>query len=205
MDTVKQALMSFVELNDYNYKFIISCQKMLHEIKLTFVDKDFYHLAGFQYLTDIDIPKTPNVLYKKIVDDKINDAYLQTSVCYEKVNDSYANVKNRIWGLQFLQEYLENKNLVCKYVKYMNIYSKIEADYLIISTLNHKTAYIFIRKRKNQETYCICSFFIEPETEYKGIKAYWLFKSKINKFTNEEKIFYNRLQQSILNSGEYST
>ena len=205
MDTVKQALTAFVKLFDYNYKFIISCQKKLNEIKLTFVDKDFYHLAGFQYLKDIDIPKTPNVLYQKINNDKINDAYLETSVCYEKVNDSYANVKNRIWGLQFLREYLENKNLVCKYVKYMNIYSRIEAEYLIISTLNHKTAYIFIRKRNNQDDYCICSFFIEPETEYKGIKAYWLFKSKINIYTNEEEIFYNRLQQNISISGENST
>lgn len=63
MDTVKHALTAFVKLFDYNYKFIISCQKKLNEIKLAFVDKDFYHLAGFQYLKDIDIPKTPNHQY----------------------------------------------------------------------------------------------------------------------------------------------
>jgi len=193
MGAIQLALSAFERLLDCNYKFVISCQKKLADIKLTFADKDFYHLAGFQYLTDIDIPRTPDILYGKIRNGKIADEYLEKSIYYEKVNESYANVKNRIWGLQFLEEYLDNKNLICKYVKYMNKYSKIRADYLIISTLNHKTAYIFIRSRRGQDTYCICSFFIEPEKEYKGIKAYWLYKSKVSRISGNEEVLYNRI------------
>ena len=76
----------------------------------------------------------------------------------------------------------------------MNNYSRIKADYLIKSVLNHKTAYIFIRKRRNLDTFCICSFFIEPEKTYNGIKRYWLYKSKINIKTDDEEILYNKLK-----------
>lgn len=193
MDTIQNTLGVFQKLTSYKYSFIIANKKKKHHIFLTFSDKDFFHLAGFQYLSDIDIPKNPSTLLKKINSDKINDAYLKNSVHYEKVNTSYANVKNRIWGLQFIEEYLENRNIVCKYVRFMNRYSAIDADYLITSVLNHKTAYIFLRKRNKENNYCICSFFIESQTEYKGIKAYWLYKSKINIDTNEETILYNRL------------
>ena len=75
----------------------------------------------------------------------------------------------------------------------MNRYSSIKADYLITSTVNHKTAYIFLRERKRDDSYCICSFFIESQTRYLGIKAYWLYKSKININTGIEEILYNRI------------
>lgn len=131
MDTIQNAFNNFQNLTNYKYSFIIANRKKIYKIKLTFSNKDFYHLAGFQYLTDIDIPKNPTALYKKINDTKISDTYLKMSVNYEKIDESYTNVKDRIWGLQFLEEYLENKNIICKYVKYMNKYSAINADYLI--------------------------------------------------------------------------
>lgn len=193
MDTIQNAFNNFQDLMNYKYSFIIANKKKVYKIHLTFFAKDFYHLAGFQYLKDIDIPKNPTTFYEKINAIKITDTYLETSTNYEKVDDSYTNVKDRIWGLQFLEKYLDNKNIICKYVKYMNKYSAIQADYLITSVVNHKTAYIFLRKRKNEDSYCICSFFIESKAEYKGIKVYWLYKSKININTKMEEILYNRL------------
>lgn len=77
----------------------------------------------------------------------------------------------------------------------MNRYSSIEADYMIKSIVNHKAAYIFIRKRSKSDTYCICSFFVNPGVEYKGIRSYWLYKSKINLLNNTEKIFIDKLNQ----------
>ena len=180
MDTIQNALGNFLNLMNYKYSLIIANKKTIYKIPVTFHDKDFYHLAGFQYLSDIDIPKNPTSLFEKINTAKISDSYLKASVYYEKVDESYTNVKSRIYGLQLLEKYLDNKNIICKYVKYMNRYSSIKADYLITSTVNHKTAYIFLRERKRDDSYCICSFFIESQTRYLGIKAYWLYKSKIN-------------------------
>lgn len=79
----------------------------------------------------------------------------------------------------------------------MNQYSSIDADYMIKSTIEHRTAYIFLKKRKQGEGegYCICSFFTEPQREYKGIGVYWLYKSKIKIEDNKEEVLYNRLNK----------
>lgn len=197
MSNISNALNTFRGLFDYNYHFAVSCQKKLIDITLTFIESDFFHLAGFQYLKDIDIPKSAVQLFKKIDSDKINDEGLSKSKNYLQVNDSYANVKDRIDGLQYLREYIDSKNTVFKYIKDMNKYSSIDADILIKSTVNHREAFIFLKKRTRQESYCICSFFVNPSTEYIGVRSYWLYKSCINIKTKQEVIMVNKLRQDI--------
>lgn len=198
MPTISNALGTFRKLLDYQYHFTVSYSKKMFDILLVFDERDFHHLAGLQYLSDIDIPKSAKQLFRKIDSGKINDNILSTSVNYLKVNDSYANVKDRIHGLQYLCEYIESNNIIFKYVKNMNRYSSIEADFMIKSIVNHKAAYIFIRKRSKSDTYCICSFFVNPGVEYKGIRPYWLYKSKINLLNNTEKIFIDKLNQGAV-------
>lgn len=193
MDTIQSALFAFKKLIDYTYHFIIAHQKNKYEINLTFHESDFRHCAGLQYLKDIDIPRNTKKLFDKIENHELSDDVLSESAFYEKVQESYANVKSRIFGLQHIEKYLDNKNLVCKYVKYMNKNSSISADYLIKSVINRTTAYIFIRERRQSDEFCICSFFIEPKQPYNGIKAYWLRKEKINNITQDIFILYDRL------------
>lgn len=196
MPIISNALNAFRELFDYSYHFVISSSKKLYDIKLVFKNSDFYHLAGLQYLIDIDIPKSATQLYEKIDNHKINDEVLSCSVNYLKVNDSYANVKDRIYGLQFLKDYIESKNTVFQYIKNMNRYSSIQADFLIKSVINHQEAFLFLRKRSKEDTYCICSFFINPSTDYKGVRSYWLYKSCINMRTNIENIMIDKLKRA---------
>lgn len=193
MDNIYSAFSAFQILLNYSYDFIVAHQKSTSTIRLTFQETDFYHLAGFHYLKDIELPKNAETLFRKIGACAISDVYLKKSRFYTTVEESYANVQQRICGIQTLEQYLDSKNLICKYVKYMNKYSLIDADYLIKSTVVQKTAYIFLRKRKREETYCICSFFINPRQSYEGIKAYWLYKAKINNCTKETLILYDRL------------
>lgn len=199
MPTISNALNAFRKLLDYQYHFAISYSKKLFDILLVFDERDFYHLAGFQYLSDIDIPKSAKQLFSKIDSGKINDNTLSDSANYLKVNDSYANVKDRIHGLQFLREYIESNNIIFKYVKNMNRYSSIKADFMIKSTVDYKEAYIFIRKRSKSDTYCICSFFVNPGTEYKGVRSYWLYKSKINLLNDTEEVFLDKLNKDAAN------
>ncbi|RKI77338.1 hypothetical protein D7V83_18695 [bacterium 0.1xD8-71] len=199
MPTISNALNAFRKLLDYQYHFAISYSKKMFDILLVFDERDFHHLAGFQYLSDIDIPKSAKQLFCKIDSGKINDNTLSDSVNYLKVNDSYANVKDRIHGLQYLREYIESNNIIFKYVKNMNRYSSIEADFMIKSIVDHKEAYIFIRKRSKSDTYCICSFFVNPGVEYKGVRSYWLYKSKINLLTNTEEVFIDKLNKDAAN------
>lgn len=199
MPTISNALNAFRKLLDYQYHFTIAYSKKLFDILLVFDERDFHHLAGFQYLSDIDIPKSAKQLFSKIDSGKINDNTLSDSVNYLKVNDSYANVKDRIHGLQFLREYIESNNIIFKYVKNMNRYSSIKADFMIKSTVDHKEAYIFIRKRSKSDTYCICSFFANPGAEYKGVRSYWLYKSKINLLNDTEEVFLDKLNKDAAN------
>ncbi len=195
MGDIQDALVMFQHMMGYKYNFVVSYKKTAYQLELSFAEKDFRHMAGLHYLKDIDIPKTPKVLFDKIRNEKINDEYLKESVYYLQIEESHAKVKDRISGLNFLEQFLDSKNLICKYVKYRNIYSSIDADYLIKSTVNHITAYIFLRRRnKESNDYCICSFFIEPESEYNGISVYWLYKSKIDLSDGSESILYNRLK-----------
>lgn len=198
MGDIQDALGTFQKMMDYKYKFEVSHKRTAYAFELSFEEKDFRHMAGLHYLSDIDIPKTPKTLFEKIRNEKIIDKYLGTSVNYTKVQDSYANVQSRIYGLKYLERYLDNNNLICKYVKYMNLYSNIDADYMIKSTIEHRTAYIFLKKRKQKESYCICSFFIEAQREYKGIGVYWLYKSKIKIEDNKEEVLYNRLNKGAV-------
>ena len=194
MGDIQEALAIFQRMMGYKYNFVVSYKKTAYQLELTFNEKDFRHMAGLHYLNDIDIPKTPKVLFDKIRNEKISDEYLEGSVFYYKIEGSYAKVKDRISGLKFLEQFLDSKNLICKYVKYRNVYSNIDADYMIKSKANHINAYIFLRKRNKEcNDYCICSFFIEPENEYKGINVYWLYKSKIDLNHASENILYNRL------------
>ncbi len=195
MGDIQDALEAFQKIMQYKYNFVVSHKKVAYGLELSFEEKDFRHMSGLHYLNDIDIPRTPKILFEKIKNEKINDKYLSGSVNYTKVQDSYANVKSRISGIKSIEKFLDNKNIICKYVKYMNKYSSIDADYLIKSVVEHKTAYIFMRKRKQGGDYCICSIFIEPQNEYQGIGVYWLYKSKIRLIDNVEEVLYDRLNK----------
>jgi len=166
MGDIQDALTVFRHMMGYKYNFVVSYKKIAYRLELTFDEKDFRHMTGFHYLNDIDIPRTPKILFDKIRNEKISDEHLKESVFYFQIEESHAKVKDRISGLRLLEQFWDNKTLICKYVKYRNIYSSIDADYLIKSTVNHVTAYIFLRKRDiKSNCYCICSFFIEPENE----------------------------------------
>ena len=108
---------------------------------LDFRQNDFHHIAGLQYVDDIDIPKNGKKLFEEIEAGNISDEYLQKSPSYYYVQDSYANVHDRIYSLRYLKAHLENKNVICEYIKGNNRYSSIKADYVIICTLKKYMPY----------------------------------------------------------------
>lgn len=201
MDSIQTALFTFKKLKNYQYNFTIAYNKTLHYLKLSFDDKDFRHIIGLHYLNDIDIPRTPNQLFSKIENNKINDDYLGKSNFYLYVENNDVIVKNHIYYFRFIEEFLDSPNLVFKYVKYLNKNSMINADYMITSTFNHIRAHIFMKQRRNTENiYCICSFFIPQHFSYTGQKAYWYYKSKIYLPSGEEQILINKGQNGYYDS-----
>lgn len=100
-----------------------------------------------------------------------------------KPNDE-KDVENRIAQLQFLEQYLDENNII-------RIYSPkdgpqnnslIECDYIIESRLagSFTTVYIFLKYRGGIGSPCgIISFGVRKNVAYGGQNLYWMLKDKI--------------------------
>ena len=56
-DILYEAALAWKELIQFNYVFTYGYKKQLHTITLAFPPERFPHLAGFQYLTDVSLPR----------------------------------------------------------------------------------------------------------------------------------------------------
>ncbi len=106
MDTIYECASKFTILKDKEYRFIISQKRKTKEILLDFCDRDFFHLAGLHYLSDINLPQNRNNTLKNIIEKrKITDYLLQKSRFYTHPKPD-RDIKSRIEELRFLEEYL---------------------------------------------------------------------------------------------------
>lgn len=106
-------------------------------------------MAGFQYLIDINIPRNKKNTIPWILDEDnpITDEYLAQSKFYKGKPNDEKDVESRIEQLQFLEQYLDEKNII-------RIYSPndgpqnnsvIECDYIIESQLTGSHTIVYIR------------------------------------------------------------
>lgn len=184
MDRISECASSFKKLCDVSYRFIVSFQRKTREINLDFRETDFFHLAGFQYLSDLTIPRNRKTILYNILEKKcITDKVLQKSKHFYNYN-SEVDIKSRIEELQFLEDYLDTDNMIKIFSVKDDIYlnSKIDAEYIIESRLKnrHISVYIFLARRKeNVDFYCVKSFFVKKNVVYGGNTLYWMYKEKI--------------------------
>ena len=54
MDLLYEAASAWQELTAFTYRITYGKRGVLHTITLKFEVSEFYHLAGFQYMNDID-------------------------------------------------------------------------------------------------------------------------------------------------------
>lgn len=67
-----QATSVWKQLTEYRYIFTYGYKKQLYAINLIFSMEDFPHLAGFQYLKDLVLPRyNPTKTVDRILDQKI--------------------------------------------------------------------------------------------------------------------------------------
>ncbi|WP_455718015.1 PBECR4 domain-containing protein [Anaerosporobacter sp.] len=131
MDKLYNCVLVYKNLLDIEYIFNVSKHNERIHIKVDFEKEDFYHLIGYQYLSDLDIPSNKVKAYNDTIKKKITYDFVSKSVNFNKIEDSYADVESRIDCFQLVEEYLDTRNLIVKYVKNKNKYSKIDADFMI--------------------------------------------------------------------------
>lgn len=187
MEIIQECARNFKALSaSTSYTFHTSLGKKISVFDIDFKIGDFHHAAGLQYLSDINIPRNVNKAVPWILDEKkpITDEYLAKSKEYKGKINQERDVELRISELRFLEEYLDQENIVYIYSPKdsPSNNSIIPCDYIIKShsLRRNQTVFIFLIHRAGKDSPCrIISFGVKKNVEYGGIYQYVMLKDKI--------------------------
>ena len=189
------AAVAWKELTEYYYIFTFGYKQQLHTIQLTFPPEKFPHLAGFQYLKDISLPRfNPSKTLNMILSGKISHSQIEKGSQYEE------SVKPRLEALIRLKKTLEQNFLLHSYMpQFYSFTTQIKADYLISST-TVPVDFIFIIKSSSSGTISICDFvccsaFSQTKRNYRENQRprSILKKERVHIATNTTTVLFNRL------------
>lgn len=203
VDIFYQAAFAWRELTEYNYLFTYGYKHKLYEINLTFSPEDFPHLAGFQYLKDISLPKyNPQKTVSRILDGTIKLEQIQKSAGYEEM------IVPRLEALVRMKDALDNDFILFSYMPCMYpFYTQIKADYLI-SCHSDVTNYIFIIQANadgiTKIDHLCCSAFQQGERDYETNQRSraLLKKERIHISTNTSTVLLDKLSTQDTSKGE---
>ena len=191
-DKLQRCAVAFSELLNVQYKIILGRKGQLINITLGFDETQFVHLAGLHKLTD-------NEFFRTASRKKVFNAALNGSISYEIVakSSNFNEIQDRIEYFEFLEEMLDSNNIIFRYNSKRNVFSLIQADYLMQSQYNCSDVYIFIDKLKNSDVHFCRSFFPKGDKDYTAGQAKYtlLYKEKINLKTGKSIVQYNRLSK----------
>ena len=160
------------ELTKYYYVFTFGYKQKLYTIHLFFPLEKFPHLAGFQYLRDINLPRfNPAKTMNMILSGKISHSQIEKGSQYEE------SVKPRLEALIRLKETLEKDFLLHSYMpRFYSFTTQIKADYLI-SSATAPVDFIFVIKSSSSGDISICDFvccsaFTQTKRDYRETIKY---------------------------------
>ncbi|MBQ9611668.1 MAG: hypothetical protein IJV14_03625 [Lachnospiraceae bacterium] len=178
-------------ISQYRYSFIYGFKKKLYTILLTFAPEEFYHLAGFQYLSDLSLPRyNARKMIRKILEGEITQDDIEKGADYESL------VKPRLQALLILQSILDSPFTLFSFRPdmYSSFRTNISADYLISSMVNG-VSYVFLFGGSPRAIIreCICrSIFTKGERDYEENQRPYtvLKKTKTDLSTNQETVLF---------------
>lgn len=186
MDKIQECAKKFALLAEgTKYTFHTSLNKKITVFELDFKPSDFHHAIGLQYLRDINIPKNKSKALSWILNETnpITDEFLSIDSNYRGKPNQERDVELRISEFRFLEEYLDEENIVYIYSPKDSPYknSIIPCDYIIksYSAKRNQTVFIFLKHRVGKDSPCrIMSFGVKKNVEYGGIYQYVMLKDK---------------------------
>lgn len=193
-DILYQAAYVWKELMSYRYVFTYGYKGNLHTINLTFSPEDFPHLAGFQCLKDIRLPRyNPRKIVDMVLQQKITYTDIQKAALFHEL------VEPRLAALVQLKEALDCDFDLFTYVpRFYPFITKIKADYLI-ATQQEPISFVFIIKEspsgKSVCDYLCCSAFEKGDRDYRTNqqRRTLLKKTRIHIESQSISVLYNRL------------
>lgn len=186
MDVIQECAKKFEALvKTTTYTFHTTLNKKISVFQIDFKIVDFHHAIGLQYLNDVEIPNNRKKTISWILNDAkpITDGYLSKDSNYKGKPGQERDVELRISEFRFLEEYLDEDNIVYIYSPKDSPYknSIIPCDYIIksYSKVRNQTVFIFLKHRSDKESPCrIISFGVKKNVEYGGIHQYVMLKDK---------------------------
>ena len=128
---------------------------------------------------------------------KVFDEIADGTIAIEKIesSDFYKKIEQRIHFLPLLEQMIDSNDTVFKYNKKANMYSMIEADYLMENKMESRNLFLFLSNDDGDKYFCR-SFFPEEKMDYSKNQASWtlLYKKKTDLITGIETVLYNKLK-----------
>lgn len=134
------------QLSDIELHIVYGYKKEEKSITIRFKPEDFFHLAGFQYLNDITLPRfSKRKIISKVLDKTIKFDKIQNSINYSE------KVEPRLDALCSINSIFEGKFKLYRYNKSLySFYSKIEADYIIFDEITQIPYFLFLKNGEEQ-------------------------------------------------------
>ncbi len=188
MDRLLQCAIAYQRMLNIEYRIIIGRKGTTIELQIPFESTNFHHLAGIHKLKDLEIAtENRNKVFKDI---------LKSKITYEDIckSDFISDSTSRLNSLAKIEMLFDTNNLIFRYNKKLQVFSVIQADFILSTPLDGNDIYIFLSKDSDNKYFCR-SFFPRENADYtKGQTKYTLlYKEKINKLTGEKIVQYDRL------------
>ncbi len=194
MDLLERAALEFDKLRSNTYYFEIARKNTQRKFMLNFMSGDFHHIVGLHKLPDIRFIQTGarDKVYKDILHGRIGSSDIQKS-------KYYGEIENRLKLVGQMGDILDSNQIVFKCLKNGNVFSRIEADYLLENAHKTDIIYIFLNERSKAEkgqipVMCCRSFFPMNQLDYsRNQPSYTLLKKvKIDTISGNETVQYDR-------------
>ena len=126
---------------------------------------------------------------------------LNSKITYDSLtkSENFDFVKERIDYFEFLESMLDSNDIIFKYNSKKNVFSLIQANYLLQSAHDSRDIYIFLDRLENSDSHFCRSFFPKGDKDYTvgQTKCTLLYKKKTNKITNDFIVQYDKLKGNI--------
>lgn len=151
---LKRSIIGYDRLLNSSYHFIVGRKNISADINLFFTKKEFFHLAGLQYITDLpELNSDREKIYDLIFSDMEFCKRIEHS-------DNFSKIAERIEVLPDLEDLFDSNKTIFKFNNRSNSFSLIKADYILKNSDMAKNIYVFIsREDKNSDTYFCRSAF----------------------------------------------
>lgn len=187
MRNIVDCVKAFLPLLNTEYELVLGRKGVAVRLRLTFDKKDCFHLMGLQYLKDRpELNRDRGKVFDDIMEGKITTEHIESSDFYQKIEE-------RVHFLPLLENVIDSNDTVFKYNQRKNVYSMIDADYLMKNKNEDRNLYLFLSNSDADNYYCR-SFFPEEKMDYTRNQASWtlLYKKKTDRHTGEGIVLYDR-------------